>query len=146
MYHVGAAGGGHAPDVIKLVAYHNVLPSRMTPTMPYTTNTIDEHIDMAAYCHHLLKDNPDDASFLKNRIREETISTEDILHDIGAISIMPSDSQAMGRSAEVLTCTWKVAHKNKVQRGTLDEDILKKGFITYAQMVSAFHLDAGQSC
>ncbi|ENH69263.1 Urease [Fusarium oxysporum f. sp. cubense race 1] len=122
VYHVEGAGGGHAPDVIKLVAYANVLPSSTTPTMPFTTNTIDEHIDMAANCHRLSKDNPDDASFLKNRIREETISAEDILHDIGAISIMSSDSQAMGRSAEVLTCTWKAAHKNKVQRGPLDED------------------------
>ncbi|KAI7763483.1 hypothetical protein LZL87_010548 [Fusarium oxysporum] len=122
VYHVEGAGGGHAPDVIKLVAYPNVLPSSTTPTMPFTTNTIDEHIDMAANCHRLSKDNPDDASFLKNRIREETISAEDILHDIGAISIMSSDSQAMGRSAEVLTCTWKAAHKNKVQRGSLGED------------------------
>ncbi|RKK68716.1 Urease [Fusarium oxysporum] len=122
VYHVEGAGGGHAPDVIKLVAYPNVLPSSTTPTMPFTTNTIDEHIDMAANCHRLSKDNPDDASFLKNRIREETISAEDILHDIGAISIMSSDSQAMGRSAEVLTCTWKAAHKNKAQRGPLDED------------------------
>ncbi|RBA15646.1 urea amidohydrolase (urease) alpha subunit [Fusarium proliferatum] len=121
-YHVEGAGGGHAPDVIKLVAYPNVLPSSTTPTMPFTTNTIDEHIDMAANCHRLSKDNPDDASFLKNRIREETISAEDILHDIGAISIISSDSQAMGRSAEVLTCTWKAAHNNKVQRGPLDED------------------------
>ncbi|KAI8648169.1 Urease [Fusarium keratoplasticum] len=122
VYHVEGAGGGHAPDVIKLVAYPNVLPSSTTPTMPFTTNTIDEHIDMAANCHRLSKDNPDDASFLKNRIREETISAEDILHDIGAISIMSSDSQAMGRSAEVLTCTWKAAHKNKIQRGPLAED------------------------
>ncbi|KAM0415544.1 hypothetical protein ACHAPD_006745 [Fusarium lateritium] len=122
VYHVEGAGGGHAPDVIKLVAYPNVLPSSTTPTMPFTTNTIDEHIDMAANCHRLSKDNPDDASFLKNRIREETISAEDILHDIGAISIMSSDSQAMGRSAEVLVCTWRAAHKNKVQRGALAED------------------------
>ncbi|KAI1036175.1 hypothetical protein LB504_011413 [Fusarium proliferatum] len=122
VYHVEGAGGGHAPDVIKLVAYPNVLPSSTTPMMPFTTNTIDEHIDMAANCHRLSKDNPDDASFLKNRIREETISAEDILHDIGAIGIMSSDSQAMGRSAEVLTCTWKAAHKNKIQRGPLDED------------------------
>ncbi|GKU22058.1 unnamed protein product [Fusarium langsethiae] len=122
VYHVEGAGGGHAPDIIKLVAYPNVLPSSTTPTMPFTTNTIDEHIDMAANCHRLSKDNPDDASFLKNRIREETISAEDILHDIGAISIMSSDSQAMGRSAEVLMCTWRAAHKNKLQRGALAED------------------------
>ncbi|KAF5228104.1 hypothetical protein FAUST_11324 [Fusarium austroamericanum] len=122
VYHVEGAGGGHAPDVIKLVAYPNVLPSSTSPTMPFTTNTIEEHIDMAANCHRLSKDNPDDASFLKNRIREETISAEDILHDIGAISIMSSDSQAMGRSAEVLVCTWQAAHKNKLQRGALAED------------------------
>ncbi|QPC69155.1 hypothetical protein HYE67_011386 [Fusarium culmorum] len=122
VYHVEGAGGGHAPDVIKLVSYPNVLPSSTSPTMPFTTNTIDEHIDMAANCHRLSKDNPDDASFLKNRIREETISAEDILHDIGAISIMSSDSQAMGRSAEVLVCTWQAAHKNKLQRGALAED------------------------
>ncbi|TQS32662.1 hypothetical protein Golomagni_07015, partial [Golovinomyces magnicellulatus] len=122
VYHVEGAGGGHAPDVIKLVEYPNVLPSSTTPTMPYTVNTIDEHIDMAANCHRLSKDNPDDISFLKNRIREQTISAEDILHDVGAISIMSSDSQAMGRSAEVLTCTWRAAHKNKLQRGALAED------------------------
>lgn len=122
VYHVEGAGGGHAPDVIKLVEYPNVLPSSTTPTMPFTTNTIDEHVDMAANCHRLSKDHPDSVSFLKNRIREQTISAEDILHDIGAISIMSSDSQAMGRSAEVLTSTWKAAHKNKIQRGPLPED------------------------
>jgi urease len=122
VYHVEGAGGGHAPDVIQLVQYPNVLPSSTTPTMPYTINTINEHIDMAANCHRLSKDNPDDLSFLKNRIRDETIAAEDVLHDIGAISIMSSDSQAMGRIAEVLACTWKAAHKNKLQRGALKED------------------------
>lgn len=122
VYHVEGAGGGHAPDIIKLVEYDNVLPSSTTPTMPYTTNTVDEHVDMAANCHRLSKDNPQDLSFLHNRIRMQTIAAEDILHDIGAISIMSSDSQAMGRSSEVLTCTWQAAHKNKAQRGPLEED------------------------
>ena len=122
VYHVEGAGGGHAPDVIQLVGYDNVLPSSTSPTMPFTIDTVAEHIDMAANCHRLSKDNPQDASFLKNRIREQTISAEDVLHDIGAISIMSSDSQAMGRIAEVLTSTWRAAHKNKLQRGPLPED------------------------
>ncbi|KAJ6447317.1 urease [Purpureocillium lavendulum] len=172
VYHVEGAGGGHAPDVIKLVEYPNVLPSSTTPTMPFTINTTDEHIDMAANCHRLSKDNPHDASFLKNRIRDETIAAEDVLHDIGAISIMSSDSQAMGRSAEVLAYQETGADNFRVKRyiskytinpalaqgishvvgsvevgkladlviwdasefGTKPFQVLKKGFIAFAQM------------
>ncbi|OQD76288.1 hypothetical protein PENANT_c127G02648 [Penicillium antarcticum] len=122
VYHVEGAGGGHEPDVIKLVQEANVLPSSTTPTMPFTTNTIDEHMDMAATCHRLSKSNPDDVSFLDGRIRGKTIAAEDVLHDIGAISIMSSDSQAMGRCGEVILCTWKTAHINKFHRGALFED------------------------
>lgn len=122
MYHVEGAGGGHEPDVIKLVHDTNVLPSSTTPTMPFTNNTIDEHMDMAATCHQLSKSIPDEVSLLKSRIRGKTIAAEDILHDTGAISIMSSDSQAMGRCGEVIVRTWNTAHINKAQRGPLVED------------------------
>lgn len=122
VYHVEGAGGGHEPDVIKLVQEANVLPSSTTPTMPFTTNTIDEHMDMAATCHKLSKSIPDEFSLLHSRIRGKTIAAEDILHDTGAISIMSSDSQAMGRCGEVIVRTWNAAHLNKAQRGQLGED------------------------
>lgn len=122
VYHVEGAGGGHEPDVIKMVKHPNILPSSTTPTMPFTTNTVAEHIDMAANCHRLSKDNPDDLTFLTSRMRANTMAAEDVLHDIGAISIMSSDSQAMGRCGEVIVCTWKTAHLNKAQRGPLEED------------------------
>lgn len=122
VYHVEGAGGGHEPDVIKLVQEANVLPSSTTPTMPFTTNTIDEHMDMAATCHKLSKSIPDEFSLLQSRIRGKTIAAEDVLHDTGAISIMSSDSQAMGRCGEVIVRTWNTAHLNKAQRGQLGED------------------------
>lgn len=122
VYHVEGAGGGHEPDVIKLVQHPNILPSSTTPTMPFTTDTVAEYIDMAATCHRLSRENPDDLTFLTNRMRATTMAAEDVLHDIGAISIMSSDSQAMGRCGEVIVCTWKTAHLNKAQRGPLRED------------------------
>lgn len=121
-YHIEGAGGGHAPDMISLVQHPNVLPSSTNPTKPYTTNTVDEHLDMVMSCHHLSKNIPEDISFADSRIRAETIAAEDVLHDTGAISMMSSDSQAMGRCGEVITRTWNTAHKNMTQRGRLPED------------------------
>lgn len=121
-YHTEGAGGGHAPDIIKAAALSNILPSSTNPTMPYTVNTIDEHLDMLMVCHHLDKQNPEDVAFADSRIRPETIAAEDILHDMGIFSMMSSDSQAMGRVGEVITRTWQTAHKMKIQRGTLPED------------------------
>ena len=121
-YHTEGAGGGHAPDIIRLAGEANVLPSSTNPTRPYTINTIDEHLDMLMVCHHLDKNIPEDVSFAESRIRGETIAAEDILHDMGAISIIASDSQAMGRIGEVITRTWQTAHKMKIQRGALAED------------------------
>ncbi|KAK6922387.1 Amidohydrolase-related [Dillenia turbinata] len=117
------AGGGHAPDIIKICGVKNALPSSTNPTRPCTSNTVDEHLDMLMVCHHLHKDIPEDVAFAKSRIRAETISAEDILHDMGAISINSSDSQAMGRIGEVISRTWQTAHKMKVQRGTLEADV-----------------------
>ncbi|GBG64797.1 hypothetical protein CBR_g46753 [Chara braunii] len=121
-YHSEGAGGGHAPDIIKICGQENVLPSSTNPTKPFTVNTIDEHLDMLMVCHHLNPDIPEDLAFAESRIRKETIAAEDILHDLGAISIMSSDSQAMGRIGEVITRTWQTAHKMKIQRGQLEED------------------------
>ncbi|GAB4840578.1 Urease [Ancistrocladus abbreviatus] len=121
-YHSEGAGGGHAPDIIKVCGVKHVLPSSTNPTRPYTSNTVDEHLDMLMVCHHLDKDIPEDVAFAESRIRAETIAAEDILHDIGAISIISSDSQAMGRIGEVISRTWQTAHKMKVQRGSLDSD------------------------
>lgn len=121
-FHTEGAGGGHAPDIIKAAMYPNVLPSSTNPTRPFTVNTIDEHLDMLMVCHHLDKHVPEDVSFADSRIRPETIAAEDILHDMGVFSMMSSDSQAMGRVAEVITRTWQTAHKMKVQRGALSED------------------------
>ncbi len=121
-FHTEGAGGGHAPDIIKAAMYPNVLPSSTNPTRPYTINTIDEHLDMLMVCHHLDKNVPEDVAFADSRIRPETIAAEDILHDMGVFSMMSSDSQAMGRVAEVITRTWQTAHKMKVQRGALAED------------------------
>ena len=118
-YHTEGAGGGHAPDIIKAVGEPNVLPSSTNPTRPYTVNTVDEHLDMLMVCHHLDPGIAEDVAFAESRIRRETIAAEDILHDIGAISMMSSDSQAMGRVGEVITRTWQTAHKMKVQRGAL---------------------------
>jgi urease subunit alpha len=121
-FHTEGAGGGHAPDIIKAAMYQNVLPSSTNPTRPYTVNTIDEHLDMLMVCHHLDKSVPEDVAFADSRIRPETIAAEDILHDMGVFSMMSSDSQAMGRVAEVITRTWQTAHKMKLQRGSLAED------------------------
>ncbi|GAB7355148.1 hypothetical protein MBLNU459_g5719t1 [Dothideomycetes sp. NU459] len=121
-YHTEGAGGGHAPDIISVVEHDNVLPSSTNPTRPYTRNTLDEHLDMLMVCHHLSRNIPEDVAFAESRIRAETIAAEDVLHDLGAISMMSSDSQAMGRCGEVILRTWNTAHKNKVQRGFLPED------------------------
>lgn len=121
-YHTEGAGGGHAPDIISVVEHGNVLPSSTNPTRPYTRNTLDEHLDMLMVCHHLSKDIPEDVAFAESRIRAETIAAEDVLHDLGAISMMSSDSQAMGRCGEVILRTWNTAHKNKLQRGSLKQD------------------------
>lgn len=118
-FHTEGAGGGHAPDIIKVCGEPNVLPSSTNPTMPFTANTMDEHLDMLMVCHHLNPRIPEDVAFAESRIRRETIAAEDILHDLGAISIMASDSQAMGRIGEVIIRTWQNAHKMKVQRGHL---------------------------
>ncbi|XP_044489658.1 urease [Mangifera indica] len=118
-YHSEGAGGGHAPDIIKVCGEKNVLPSSTNPTRPFTSNTIDEHLDMLMVCHHLDKDIPEDVAFAESRIRAETIAAEDILHDMGAISIISSDSQAMGRIGEVICRTWQTAHKMKLQRGSI---------------------------
>ncbi len=121
-YHTEGAGGGHAPDIIKACGSSNVLPSSTNPTRPYTINTVDEHLDMLMVCHHLDPSIPEDVSFADSRIRKETIAAEDILHDLGAFSMIASDSQAMGRVGEVICRTWQTAHKMKVQRGPLPED------------------------
>jgi urease subunit alpha len=121
-FHTEGAGGGHAPDIIKAAGYPNVLPSSTNPTRPYTVNTIDEHLDMLMVCHHLDPAIAEDIAFAESRIRRETIAAEDILHDLGAFSMMSSDSQAMGRVGEVIIRTWQTAHKMKMQRGPLAED------------------------
>ena len=121
-YHTEGAGGGHAPDIIKACGEANVLPSSTNPTRPYTVNTVDEHLDMLMVCHHLDPSIPEDVAFAESRIRRETIAAEDILHDLGAFSMIASDAQAMGRVGEVITRTWQTAHKMKVQRGALPED------------------------
>ncbi|WP_036479176.1 urease subunit alpha [Myxosarcina sp. GI1] len=122
MYHTEGAGGGHAPDIIKVAAYPHCLPSSTNPTNPYTVNTFDEHLDMVMVCHHLNPRVPEDIAFAESRIRAETIAAEDILHDMGAISMMGSDSQGMGRIAETICRTWQLASKMKDQRGALPED------------------------
>ena len=121
-YHTEGAGGGHAPDIIKVCGELNVLPSSTNPTRPFTVNTLDEHLDMLMVCHHLDKNMPEDVAFAESRIRGETIAAEDVLHDLGAISMMSSDSQAMGRVGEVITRTWQTAHKLRGERGRLAEE------------------------
>ncbi|CAH7252632.1 Urease subunit alpha [Vibrio chagasii] len=121
-YHTEGAGGGHAPDIIRAAGEPNVLPSSTNPTRPYTVNTVDEHLDMLMVCHHLSPSIAEDVAFAESRIRRETIAAEDILHDLGAFSMIASDSQAMGRVGEVVTRTWQTAHKMKVQRRSLEED------------------------
>ena len=121
-FHTEGAGGGHAPDIIKVASLAHVLPSSTNPTRPYTANTLDEHLDMLMVCHHLDASIPEDVAFAESRICKETIAAEDILHDLGALSMMSSDSQAMGRVGEVIIRTWQTAHKMKVQRGALPGD------------------------
>jgi len=121
-FHTEGAGGGHAPDILRVVGQANFLPSSTNPTMPYTVNTLDEHVDMLMVCHHLDAGIAEDLAFAESRIRKETIAAEDVLHDLGAISMMSSDSQAMGRVGEVVIRTWQTAHKMKAQRGALPED------------------------
>ena len=121
-YHTEGAGGGHAPDIIRAASAANILPSSTNPTMPFTINTIDEHLDMLMVCHHLDKRIPEDVAFADSRIRPETIAAEDVLHDMGIFSMMSSDSQAMGRVGEVITRTWQTASKMKDERGTIEED------------------------
>ncbi len=121
-FHTEGAGGGHAPDIIKVCGLPNVIPSSTNPTRPYTRNTLEEHLDMLMVCHHLDGNIPEDVAFAESRIRRETIAAEDILHDLGAFSIIASDSQAMGRIGEVIIRTWQTAHKMKVQRGALPEE------------------------
>ncbi len=127
-YHTEGAGGGHAPDILTLCGEANVIPSSTNPTRPYTVNTIDEHLDMLMVCHHLDRDIPEDVSFAESRIRGETIAAEDILHDLGALSIIASDSQAMGRVGEVICRTWQTAHKMRQQRGALPEEVMADNF------------------
>jgi len=121
-YHTEGAGGGHAPDIIRIASHQNILPSSTNPTMPFTSNTLSEHLDMLMVCHHLNPQVPEDVAFAESRIRPETIAAEDILHDLGVFSMLSSDSQAMGRVGEVVTRTWQTAHKMKVQRGPLTQD------------------------
>ncbi|MCL5777939.1 urease subunit alpha [Limibaculum sp. FT325] len=121
-FHTEGAGGGHAPDIIRVCGLPNVIPSSTNPTRPFTVNTVDEHLDMLMVCHHLSKSIPEDVAFAESRIRRETIAAEDILHDMGAFSIIASDSQAMGRVGEVIIRTWQTAHKMKVQRGRLADE------------------------
>jgi urease subunit alpha len=125
-FHTEGAGGGHAPDIIKVASLPNVLPSSTNPTRPFTLNTLEEHLDMLMVCHHLDRNVPEDVAFADSRIRPETIAAEDILHDLGVISMMSSDSQAMGRVGEVIIRTWQTAHKMKLQRGALAGDGLHK--------------------
>ena len=127
-FHTEGAGGGHAPDIIRVAGLPNVLPSSTNPTMPFTVNTIHEHLDMLMVCHHLSPRIPEDVSFAESRIRPETIAAEDVLHDLGIFSMMSSDSQAMGRVGEVITRTWQTAHKMKVQRGPLGSDTRADNF------------------
>jgi len=121
-FHTEGAGGGHAPDIMRVVGEANFLPSSTNPTMPFTVNTVDEHLDMLMVCHHLDASIAEDLAFAESRIRRETIAAEDVLHDLGAISMMSSDSQAMGRIGEMVLRTWQTAHKMKLQRGSLPED------------------------
>jgi urease alpha subunit len=140
-YHSEGAGGGHAPDILKVVGEANVLPSSTNPTRPFTINTIDEHLDMLMVCHHLDKNLPEDVAFAESRIRGETIAAEDILHDLGAISIMGSDSQAMGRVGEVICRTWQTACKMKQQRGSLPEDSAENDNLRIKRYVAKYTIN-----
>jgi len=140
-YHTEGAGGGHAPDIIKVCGEPNVLPSSTNPTRPYTVNTLDEHLDMLMVCHHLDPAIAEDLAFAESRIRRETIAAEDILHDLGALSMMSSDSQAMGRIGEVITRTWQTAHKMKVQRGSLPGDNSQNDNLRVKRYISKYTIN-----
>src|SRR3954470_19546103 len=140
-YHTEGAGGGHAPDIIKACGEQNVLPSSTNPTRPYTVNTVDEHLDMLMVCHHLDPGIAEDVAFAESRIRRETIAAEDILHDLGAFSMMSSDSQAMGRVGEVITRTWQTAHKMKVQRGALKGDTARNDNFRVKRYVAKYTIN-----
>jgi urease subunit alpha len=140
-FHTEGAGGGHAPDIIKVCGLLNVIPSSTNPTRPYTRNTIDEHLDMLMVCHHLDSGIPEDVAFAESRIRRETIAAEDILHDMGAFSIIASDSQAMGRVGEVLIRTWQTAHKMKVQRGRLKEETGQNDNFRVARYIAKYTIN-----
>ncbi len=140
-YHTEGAGGGHAPDIIKACGELNVLPSSTNPTRPYTVNTVDEHLDMLMVCHHLDPAIAEDVAFAESRIRRETIAAEDILHDLGAFSMIASDSQAMGRVGEVITRTWQTAHKMKVQRGPLPGDSIRNDNLRARRYVAKYTIN-----
>ena len=140
-FHTEGAGGGHAPDILKVVGEANFLPSSTNPTMPYTVNTLDEHVDMLMVCHHLDASIAEDLAFAESRIRKETIAAEDVLHDLGAISMMSSDSQAMGRVGEVIIRTWQAAHKMKQQRGTLDGDTSRHDNFRVKRYISKYTIN-----
>jgi len=140
-YHTEGAGGGHAPDIIKIASFANILPSSTNPTRPFTVNTIAEHLDMLMVCHHLNPLVPEDVAFAESRIRAETIAAEDILHDLGVFSMISSDSQAMGRVGEVVTRTWQTAHKMKVQRGALPEDTARHDNLRVKRYVAKYTIN-----
>ncbi len=140
-YHTEGAGGGHAPDIIRIAGYPNVLPSSTNPTRPFTVNTVAEHLDMLMVCHHLNSQVPEDVAFAESRIRGETIAAEDILHDLGVFSMISSDSQAMGRVGEVVTRTWQTAHKMKTQRGPLPEDSIRNDNFRVKRYVAKYTIN-----
>src|SRR5450432_4113608 len=140
-YHTEGAGGGHAPDIIRIAGYPNILPSSTNPTRPYTVNTIAEHLDMLMVCHHLNASVPEDVAFAESRIRPETIAAEDILHDLGVFSMISSDSQAMGRVGEVVMRTWQTAHKMKVQRGALPQDTARNDNFRVKRYVAKYTIN-----
>jgi urease subunit alpha len=140
-FHTEGAGGGHAPDILRVVGEANFLPSSTNPTMPYTVNTVDEHLDMLMVCHHLDAGIAEDLAFAESRIRRETIAAEDVLHDLGAISMMSSDSQAMGRVGEVIIRTWQTAHKMKGQRGSLPEDTARNDNFRVKRYIAKYTLN-----
>ncbi len=140
-FHTEGAGGGHAPDIIKICGKSHVIPSSTNPTRPYTVNTLEEHLDMLMVCHHLDKSIPEDVAFAESRIRKETIAAEDILHDMGAFSIIASDSQAMGRVGEVITRTWQTAHKMKIQRGRLSDETGENDNLRVRRYVAKYTLN-----
>jgi len=145
-FHSEGAGGGHAPDIMKVAGLENILPSSTNPTLPYTKNTIEEHLDMLMVCHHLSPKIPEDVSFAESRIRGKTIAAEDVLHDIGAISMTSSDSQAMGRVGEVITRTWQVAHSMKVQRGALESDNEKNDNNRIKRYIAKYTINPAIAC